>query len=1348
MLRARCRLYALGLLLLLSSLCQAQAGGPQTAMLKQRVTWGTLPGALSCTIALYRDHAVDRQPRLVFTIERDEQRKEAYTIEWQAKRAVAQGSWYLVYQFRDGHAGSGAVLAQAAQQITLRADGSGAVPVTQAGGIAAVEVVAGQRLLAGWAKPLDYQVRDQAGAVLAVDPAKVQWQVQGGTDLLQFQGDTVRPLRTGTARVSLIVGGVTGPGTDVSVISPFAATRYTFEEDLGHKTLLNSPPLRYPCELALDAAGNLYVADANSQRIYKYDKDGKLLTSWGGPGTREGEFLGWMDLALDGNGSLYVTDAGNHRVQQFTTDGKFLKQWGTQGAGNGQFNFPCGVAVDRTGHVYICDTENHRIQVFSADGVFERAFGKEGCYAGMLVAPRDIAVTADGILFIADALNLCIAKYDNTGKYISQWTVAHNPGPRYATPHSLALDVQGNVYVTDDLHSLQKYAPDGKLLARWGGREAVKDLFTDPYGVAVDPNGQILVADALKRVQALDANGKPQRSIPLADTDPQRGMASGFAIMPRVPKDILLVADAPNDRILQFNSGNLTYEEEWGRSGIKPGQFRHPSGISRKEGGEIVVADTGNYRVQRFNEYGDFLSEWRLQRGDTEPIGIPVGIAADDYGTIYVSNASCHRVEKYNKDGKFLAQWGKQGAGDGEFNLPGAIALDRTGNLYIADTRNYRVVKCAPNGKVLAHWGMQGTGNGEFAAITGIACDKQGVFVIDATGRTQLFSPDGTFIASFSATNQPGDPSLLLYGLAIHSNGTVYTFHPGQRTVCETSADAASQCSFSIDTRAGGFSGLGSPCIDSRGYIYTISAGGRAIRKYSANGGVVETWGMMQKQMKFDHLIGVIAVDRNDNLYAVHRQGDPRLAVFDPQGQPIKQYSLVDKKYYGIYGVVVDTEGNFYISYIAAPAAEAIDKYSPKGELLLSWKPQDTDPKRLKDVEGITLGDDGILSIVHHDGRVSKWTSDGKYLTDWPISNQPLAATDSIATDTNGRYYTAAFFSGLCYINQPDGTQVKVFGGEGSQYGKLIHPTRITASTDGMLYISALGQIHKFTTDGTFITRWGLLESNETPRYHPSRISVSKAGNIFITDSAYGQIIVLDATGKLQRAFAGYGGKKQNGCFEYGGTLWISTDVSENIVVYDSTGYPGRNQAFTSDGKWLWVWETDQNSARNSIMTLDYAGNVYLNEFDGTSFKHRICKYGPNGRMITAWDPTQGVGFEDTYGYTIKRMGVDKNGILSVLWDDRITQYTTAGKYLRQWPLPKDSTSYDLAVDVEGHVYLCSAMVKYTPEGVEMAKLVGDRPGSAAYGNIIARSGISLGADGSIYLVDATSRIQKLVPAP
>ena len=98
--------------------------------------------------------------------------------------------------------------------------------------------------------------------------------------------------------------------------------------------------------------------------MQKFDSDGTYLDQWGTEGTDEGQFTYPTGIAVDSAGNVYVADRDNHRFQKFDSSGNFMSAWGSNGTGEGEFASPQGIAAVFNGWVYVADSTNHRIQKF------------------------------------------------------------------------------------------------------------------------------------------------------------------------------------------------------------------------------------------------------------------------------------------------------------------------------------------------------------------------------------------------------------------------------------------------------------------------------------------------------------------------------------------------------------------------------------------------------------------------------------------------------------------------------------------------------------------------------------------------------------------------------------------------------------------------------------------------------------------------------------------------------------------------------------------------------------------------------------------------------------------------
>jgi uncharacterized repeat protein (TIGR01451 family) len=297
-----------------------------------------------------------------------------------------------------------------------------------------------------------------------------------------------------------------------------------------------------PKGVAIDAAGNVYVADTFNHRIQKFSATGTFITKWGSQGSGDGQFKYPHGVAVDAAGNVYVADTINHRIQKFSATGAFITKWGSQGSGDGQFSDPWGVAVDADGNVYVADTINHRIQKFSATGAFITKWGSEGSGDGQFKSPFGVGVDAAGNVYVADSDNHRIQKFSATGTFITKWGSKGSGDGQFNTPFRVGVDAAGNVYVADTFnHRIQKFSATGTFITKWGSQGSGDGQFKYPHGVAVDAAGNVYVADTYNhRIQ------KFRKALPtLAGTQITNGTDTGT----------LNEADTPGDVILTYTSG-------------------------------------------------------------------------------------------------------------------------------------------------------------------------------------------------------------------------------------------------------------------------------------------------------------------------------------------------------------------------------------------------------------------------------------------------------------------------------------------------------------------------------------------------------------------------------------------------------------------------------------------------------------------------------------------------------------------------------------------------------------------------------------------------------------------------
>ncbi len=191
-----------------------------------------------------------------------------------------------------------------------------------------------------------------------------------------------------------------------------------------------------PTGVAVDANGNVLVADTNNGRIEKFSPNGTFVTSIG-------PFEAPNGIAIDRAGNIYVAEVGSkHRVQKLGPDGTFIAQWAPG------FYGPRRIAIGPDDSIYVLDSGRNRIVKFSPDGQVVASWGSEGSGDGQFKGLSSVAVDLiNNKVYVADALNSRIQVFDSNGKFLSKWSV-----PEWGRPigyEDLAIDSQtGRLYAS------------------------------------------------------------------------------------------------------------------------------------------------------------------------------------------------------------------------------------------------------------------------------------------------------------------------------------------------------------------------------------------------------------------------------------------------------------------------------------------------------------------------------------------------------------------------------------------------------------------------------------------------------------------------------------------------------------------------------------------------------------------------------------------------------------------------------------------------------------------------------------------------------------------------------------
>ncbi|MBN1570974.1 MAG: hypothetical protein JXA73_24260 [Acidobacteria bacterium] len=536
-----------------------------------------------------------------------------------------------------------------------------------------------------------------------------------------------------------------------------------YSGDGGPATLAQ---LNVPVGIAADAAGNLFVTDSFNARIRKVTPDGFISTvagngiagfsGDGGPAT-SAQLLSPQDVAVDAAGNLFIADPSNFRIRKVTPDGliRTVAGSGTSGcsadaglATSVEIGVVFGVEVDIEGNLIIADEGCNRIRKVTPDGLISTIAG-DGTpgYGGddgpatsaQLHMPREVAVDTEGNLFIADLYNARIRKVTPDGLIT---TVAGNGTHGYCgdggpatsaqlyNPLGVAVDMAGNLFIVDNGNErIRKVTPDGLISTVAGdgiqgysgdGGPATSAQFYGLFGIAADAAGNLFVTDTYNaRIRKITPGG-------LISTVAGDGTPGNSG-----------------------DGGPATSAQLW-----------WPYGIAVDAAGNLFIADTGNCLIRKVTPDG-FISTvagngLRGFGGDDGPaasawFNYPYGIAVDTVGNLFIADRYNARIRKVTPRGfiSTVAGIGTQGySGDGgpatlaQLSYPSGVAVDKAGNLYIADQMNGRIRKVTPGGLIstVAGNGTQGySGDGgpatsaQFYIPYGVAVDTAGnLFISDS----------------------------------------------------------------------------------------------------------------------------------------------------------------------------------------------------------------------------------------------------------------------------------------------------------------------------------------------------------------------------------------------------------------------------------------------------------------------------------------------------------------------------------------------------------------------------------------------------------------------------------------
>ena len=1105
--------------------------------------------------------------------------------------------------------------------------------------------------------------------------------------------------------------------------------------------------LKKPAGAAIDASGNVWIADHTNSRLAEFTASGAFVQAvgWGVSngenklqvctsscraglaGAGNGELSSPDGLAISGE-DIYVADAGNNRVQELGVKGEFVRSFGSSGSEPGKLKNPFALALDAFGNVWVADRGNNRVSEFTEAGTYIGSFGALGSGAGQFKEPSGIAFSGEYV-YVVDSGNNRVQQLTLSGVYVSQFGSVGAGNGQFSGAAEIATEpVSGDLYVADSANNrIQEFNAAGSFLTSVGGAGETEGKFKGVEGIAVTASGNLYGADLNNnRVQKFlpgYSTNNPAPAPPSVGTSavtsleyevPVSGTGAPYALGSKeveawaqsddpVGATAVFPPDEPMGWPAQdYKRATISYLDNHGRAVNTASPAGAIATTEYNETDNAVRSLSGANRAAALKEGAKSAEVSKLL--DTQS-------TYNAEGSELLETLRPRHLVKLSSGAEVLAREHvrngyDEGAPSGEtYHL---LTKRWEGAQYESTEADVRQTNYSYYAQENLGWKLR--------KPTMVATDPLGLnlrqltfydpvsgHVIESRQPAGEFGthPSGQYLYSSQITTGGAEPTLKVpVDITAVSGSFLYATDTGDSRIQEYSS--AGEYLRQLGTTGTGNGQLKEPhgvALDSSSHVWVVDTGNNRVQELSFTGEYIRQFGTLGTAAGQFKSPDSIAIDSSGDVW-VTDTGNNRLQEFSSIGTFIRQVGVAgtgNGQFKEPHGVAIDTKGNVWV---ADTANNRVQELSSTGVYLGQFGVSGTGNGQFKAPRGLGFNSKEEMWVADTgNNRVQEFYLSGLYI-------RQFGATGA----NNGQFQTPTAItidgSGHVWVADSANNRFQQYSSSGEFLKSAYVPTELkqvgslAASGANVWVANFIGnRIEEFSSSREFLLGFGVAGTGTTQFKSPRGVAIDGKGDVWVDDTGNNRVQEFSAKGEFIRQFGSVGAG--NGQFKE--PRQIAVDGKEDVWVADTGN--NRVQEFSSAG-------------------------VYLTQF------------GVSGTGNGQFKEPRGVTVDSKEDVWVADSG-----------NSRIQELTTSGEYIRQFGVSGKENGQlkspsNVVVDAAGHVWVAdtnnSRVQEFSATGEYMLQF-----GSAGTGEgkFAADEGIALDSAGNVWVGGGLAgKVQKFAP--